>query len=241
MEQPKIAIILPTLNEEEAIGKLIAEIPTQQLRQEGYLVQIVIADNNSTDQTRTIAERNKATVIIEPRRGKGFAVEAGLKSVEADFIFILDADYTYPPVHIIEMLKLLKDSHAVIGTRLKGRREKESIPLVNLIGNYILSFIATVVYQRRVSDVCTGYWGLRGEVVRNLSLKARGFELEVRLFGELTRRGYTIAELPINYRRRIGGHPKLRPIKDGIKIARILVAGRFNRLDDNCNIFHGDG
>ena len=241
MEQPKIAIILPTLNEEEAIGKLIKEIPTQQLEQEGYLVQVVIADNNSTDRTRAIAEQNNATVIIEPRRGKGFAVAAGLKSVEADFIFILDADYTYPPVYIPEMVKLLKNNHAVAGTRLKGSREKEALPLLNLIGNHLLSLLATVVYQRRVSDVCTGYWGLKGDVVRNLRLKAKGFELEVRLFGELTRRGYTIAELPIYYRRRIGGRPKLRPLKDGIKIAWTLLNGRFNRLDDNCSIFHDDG
>jgi dolichol-phosphate mannosyltransferase len=241
MEQPKIAVILPALNEEEALGKLIAEMPTQQLEQEGYLVQIVIADNNSTDQTRTIAEQNNATVIIEPRRGKGFAVEAGLKSVEADFIFILDADYTYPPVHILDMLKLLQNNHVVTGSRLKGRREKEAIPLFNLIGNYLLSLLATVVYQRRVSDVCTGYWGLRGDVVRNLSLKATGFELEVRLFSELIRRGYTIAELPIYYRRRIGGRPKLRPVKDGIKIAWTLLTGRFNRLDDGLDILHDDG
>jgi len=120
MEQPKIAIILPTLNEEEAIGKLIEEMPIKQLEQEGYLVTLVIADNNSTDQTRTIAKQHNATVIIEPRRGKGFAVEAGLKSVTADYIFILDADYTYPPAHIPEMLELLKNNHAVIGTRLKA-------------------------------------------------------------------------------------------------------------------------
>ena len=128
-----------------------------------------------------------------------------------------------------------------IGTRLKGKREKESIPLFNLIGNYFLSLLASAVYQRLVSDVCTGYWGLRGEVIRNLSLKARGFELEIRLFGELTRRGYSITELPIVYRRRIGGHPKLRPIKDGIKIAWILLAGRFSRLNNSHDIFHDNG
>jgi len=138
------------------------------------------------------------------------------------------------------MLKLLKNNHAVTGTRLKGKREKEAIPLLNLIGNHLLSWMATVVYQRRVSDVCTGYWGLKSDVVRNLRLKATGFELEIRLFSELTRRGFTIAELPIYYRRRIGGHPKLRPLKDGIKIAWILLTGRFNRLDDSRDVSHDD-
>jgi glycosyltransferase involved in cell wall biosynthesis len=92
MSQPKISIILPTLNEEETIGKVIDEISRQALEQAGYAVQVLVVDGNSTDRTKQIAEQKGAGVIVEPRKGKGVAVTTALSSVEADFIFMLDAD-----------------------------------------------------------------------------------------------------------------------------------------------------
>lgn len=226
MSQPKISIILPALNEEQTIGNVIDEIPKQALEQAGYVVRVLVVDGNSTDRTRQIAEQKGATVIVEPRKGKGVAVRTALSSVDADFIFMLDADYTYPATYIPEMLKLLSHNHAVIGSRLKGEREKGAMSRLNAVGNHLLSLIATVLYQRRISDVCTGCWGLNGEAVKGLSLRATGFELEAELFSALSRKGYSIAELPIYYRRR-PSPPKLSSLKDGIKIGWTLITRRF--------------
>ena len=231
MNKPKISIILPTLNEEETIGKVIDEIPRSALEQAGYVVHVLVVDGNSTDSTRQIAEQKGATVMIEPRKGKGTAVTAALKSVDGDFIFTLDGDYTYPATYIPEMLALLGNNPVVIGSRLKGKREKGAMSRLNTLGNHILSLIATVLYQRRISDVCTGYWGFRAEVLKDLGLIATGFELEAELFSQLTSKGYSIAEIPIYYRRR-AGHPKLNPLKDGVKIAWRLVNKRIRRLVD---------
>jgi len=228
MSQPKISIILPTLNEEETIGKVIDEIPQQALEQAGYAVQVLVVDGNSTDRTRQIAEQKRASVIVEPRKGKGVAVTTALSSVEADFIFMLDADYTYPSSYIPDMLKRLANHHAVIGSRLKGQRERGAMSRLNLTGNYLLSLLATVLYQRKISDVCTGFWGFRTEVVKSLRLRATAFDLEAELFSQLARKGYSIAELPIYYRRR-ATRPKLRPLRDGIKIGWALITRRFRR------------
>ena len=228
MSQLKISIILPTLNEEETIGKVIDEIPRQALEQAGYAVQVLVVDGNSTDRTRQIAEQKGASVIVEPRKGKGVAVTTALSSVEADFIFMLDADYTYPASYIPDMLKLLANHHAVIGSRLKGQRERGAMSRLNLTGNYLLSLLATALYRRKISDVCTGFWGFRTEVVKSLRLRATTFDLEAEMFSQLARKGYSIAELPIYYRRRVT-RPKLRPLRDGIKIGWALITKRFRR------------
>lgn len=219
------------MNEEETIGKVIDEIPRRALEQAGYAVQVLVVDGNSTDRTRQIAEQKGASVIVEPREGKGIAVTTALSSVDADFIFMLDADYTYPPSYIPDMLQLLTHHHVVIGSRLKGHRERGAMSRLNLIGNRLLSLMATALYQRKISDVCTGYWGFKNEVVEALRLRATAFDLEVELFSQLARKGYSIAELPIYYRRR-ASRPKLRPLRDGIKIGWTLITKRFRRLTD---------
>ncbi len=224
----QISIILPAFNEEEAIGKVIDEI--NALEQAEHTVQVLVVDNNSTDRTRQIAEQKGATVIVEPRQGKGAAISAALNSIDAEFIFLLDADYTYPATYIPDMVKLLSRHHAIIGSRLKGHREEGAISRLNLIGNRLLSLLATVVYQKKISDVCSGCWGFKAQVVRGLGLRATGFELEAELFSRLARTGYSIAELPIFYRRR-ASRPKLSPLRDGIRVGWTLITGRFHRLN----------
>ncbi|MFC1968109.1 glycosyltransferase family 2 protein [Chloroflexota bacterium] len=231
MSQPKILIVLPAFNEEATIGKVIDEIPKSDLEQAGYKVEVLVVDNNSTDRTRRIAYQKGATIIVELRKGKGRAVITALNSVNADFIFMLDTDYTYPANRIPDMLKLLNHHHAVIGSRIKGQREKHAMSWLNLIGNRFLSLLASMLYQRRVSDVCSGYWGFKAEVIEKLRLRAVGFELEAELFSQLARRGYSIAELPILYRRRVN-RPKLSPLRDGFRIGRVLIAKRFSKLTD---------
>lgn len=229
MSQPEILIILPTLNEEQTIGRVIDEIPRFSLEGEGYKVRLLVVDGNSTDRTREIAREKGASVTVERRRGKGIAVSQALSSAEADYIFMLDADYTYPAGYIPDMLELLGSHQAVIGSRMRGRREKGAMSRLNLVGNYLLSLIATVFYGRRVSDVCSGFWGFRGEVIKNLSLRATAFDLEAEIFSQLTKRGYSIAEIPVDYRRRLSP-PKLRSLRDGTRIGWALITRRFRRL-----------
>ncbi len=232
MKEHIICIILPTLNEELTIASVIDEIPRHVLQEEGYRVDIVVVDGRSSDRTRQIAHEKGARVILEPRRGKGRAVRTALKLVKADYIFMLDADYTYPATYICDMLRFLQGgSPVVIGSRLSGRREKGAMRRLNLIGNYLLTLMANILYQTRITDLCTGYWGLRAEVIPNLHLSSDGFQFEAELFTQLARKGYHIAQLPIYYRRR-ATESKLNPIKDGFRIGWILITKRLHRLAD---------
>jgi len=227
VSQPRICVIIPALNEEETIGMVIDDIPRQAVEAKGYEVEVLVVDNGSTDRTGQIAGDRGARVVVEPRLGKGRAMRTALMLAKADFIFMLDGDYTYPPGYITEMLDLLVETYpVVIGSRLKGQLEKGSMSQLNVIGNRLLTLMANILYRTRVSDVCTGYWGLRGEVIPKLKLSANGFDFEAELFSQVTKNGYQIGEVPVHYRRR-KTPPKLRSLADGVKIGWALIMKRF--------------
>ncbi len=224
----KISIIIPTLNEEHGIEKTINAIPREELEAMGYQVHVLVVDSNSEDRTVKKAHSAGAEVIFEPKRGKGIAFRTALKSVDAKFIFMLDGDYSYPPEYIPEMLKMLSYNDAVIGTRLNRYREKGSISRLHLVGNYLLSMFASLLYMRRINDINSGYWGFRSMVVKQLNLTATRFDLEAELFISLAQKGCSIAEVPICYRRSVSSS-KLNAFRDGIKISWMLIKKRFYR------------
>lgn len=228
MKEKEICIIIPTLNEEASIGKVIDEVPRKTLEDLGYIVDVVVVDGISTDHTVKIAKEKGATVILEERRGKARAIRTALEKVKADYIFMLDGDYTYSPTHIPAMIDVLKTYPVVIGSRLKGQREKGALKKINLVGNLFLTAFANILYGTRISDVCTGYWGFRREVIQNLILTSDGFQLEAELLIQVSKMGYKIGEIPILYRCR-AGKAKLSGIKDGIKIARFLFSKRVRK------------
>jgi dolichol-phosphate mannosyltransferase len=227
MTSKDICIILPTLNEEQAIGKVITEIPRSELEKMGYSVDILVVDGNSTDRTMQIAREMGARTLIEKRKGKGRAVRTALEETQAKYIFMMDGDYTYPATYIPAMIQVLKDYPVVVGSRLKGARQKGALRMMNLIGNYSLTCLAKILYKTQISDLCTGYWGFRGEAIKSLNLTTEGFQLEAELLTQIVKRGYKIGEIPILYRTR-PGKAKLSVIKDGVKIAWLLVSRRFH-------------
>jgi dolichol-phosphate mannosyltransferase len=227
VKENRVAIILPALNEALTIGRVLDEMPKPALEQDGYQVEIVVVDSNSNDETAQIARDKGARILVEPRRGKAIAVRTALASIEADFVFLLDADYTYPATYIPEMLRILRSGcPVVIGSRLRGWREKGAIRRLNLVGNILLTRLANILYGTRISDLCTGYWGMRQEVIPELELRASGFQLEAELLTQLAKKGYAIAEVPIFYRRR-PSKAKINRIRDGVRIAWLLVSRRF--------------
>ena len=229
MKNRNVSIILPARNEKPTIGKVIDEIPKEELQKIGYSIEIVVVDSNSTDGTGRAAEEKGVKVIVEPVKGKGRAVRTAFKSVSGNFIFILDADYTYPATYIVRMLEVLQEGHdVVIGSRLRGQIREGAMSRMNLLGNRFLTFLANILYGTRISDLCTGYWGFTRRVIEDIELDAKGFELEANMFAEIVKKGYSIAEVPILYRRR-RTPPKLDSLKDGLIIGWTLLTMKFRR------------
>ncbi len=229
LRKPTLLVVIPALNEVSTIGLVLDEIPYAALAERGYDVRAIVIDNGSTDGTTEEAVRRGAQVIFEPQRGKGLAVRRAFREVTADYLFLLDGDATYPPVHILEMLAVLENGvDVVLGSRLSGTRAPGSISRFNVLGNRLLTLFARVLFRTRTTDLCTGFWGFRGTVPRSLNLTARGFNIEAEMFAEVVRRGYRFGEVPITYRRR-STLTKLRAVRDGWRIGRMLLKKRFER------------
>ncbi|MEM2948406.1 MAG: glycosyltransferase family 2 protein [Candidatus Anstonellales archaeon] len=215
----KIAILLPTYNEEESIGEMIRKI-----RGVSKKYEIFVVDSESKDRTVEIARKMGARVIVVKGRGKGRAVGVAFKKINADFLVMMDADGTYPADRIPEFLEKLKECDVVIGSRFAGRIEEGAMKIVNKIGNILLTVLAKVLYGRKITDVCSGMWGFRREAYKGMNITAPHFELEADLFSEAANKKMKICEIPIVYRRR-GGSTKLR-VRDGLRIAWWLVKKR---------------
>ncbi len=214
-------IVLPAHNEELAIGGVIDEI-----RNTVSNVDILVVDNNSTDKTATIARNKGIRVIFEPKTGKGNAFRAGIANTKADLIIMMDADFTYPAYYIPEIQVMLKHYPIVIGSRLRGWCQPGSITRLNTFGNRGLCLLASILYGTKISDMCTGYWGFRRNILHSMNLKIEDFLLEAELFSEAALHKYPIAEIPIHYCRRKGVTKLSNSVHVGWDIAVYLCRKR---------------
>ncbi|MDP3066317.1 MAG: mannosyltransferase, partial [Methanobacteriaceae archaeon] len=133
---------------------------------------------------------------------------------------------TYDPKDAQKLLTPLMENQAdiVLGSRLQGKRENGSISIINLLGNHLLSFFASFLYSN-VSDVCTGYWAFKKEVIDKLLLEgidSDGFDLEAEMFSKVSKNNFRVLEVPIHYKNRLDA-PKLNSVNDGVKIFMRLL------------------
>jgi len=196
-----VTIVIPTLNEEEAIGPVIDE-----LKGFGWN-NILVVDGNSDDATRTIAASKGAKVVVQEGRGKADAIKTAVKHVATPYVVVMDGDYTYPAKHIAELLEKAvgEGLDEVIGARRRGR---EHIPLVNRFGNWVITKAFNLLFATHLSDVCSGMYLVRTDVLREVRFEAKGFSVEVEIAAHVASTTRRIDEIPIEYRRRIG-RPKL--------------------------------
>mgnify|MGYP001772706528 CR=1 FL=1 len=196
-----LTIVIPTLDEEAAIGLVIEE-----LKSLGW-TNILVVDGNSRDCTREIAESMGARVVLQKGKGKADAVRTAVKHVETPYILVMDGDYTYPAKHIAQLLEKMEkeDLDEVIGVRKKGR---ENIPLLNRFGNWIITKTFNLLFGTRLSDVCSGMYLVRTDLLREVEFEMKGFSIEVEIAAQIASTARRIGEVPIEYRRRVG-KPKL--------------------------------
>jgi len=196
----RVSVIIPTHNEAEAIGRVLADIPAD------IVTEVLVVDSNSTDGTPEIATRMGARVIEEPRRGYGRACLTGLAAANSpDVIVFLDGDYSDRPSELPLLLAPIIDGHAdiVVGSRLQGQPSAGAMPWHQAFGNRLAAGLIRLLYGLEISDLGPFRAG-RGDVLCALALEETtyGWAVEMILKGALAR--YRVVEVPVSYYPRIG-------------------------------------
>ena len=218
-----VEVIIPTLNEEQAIGELIDSISKLDL---GLKTSILVIDGGSTDNTLEICKKKKnVKVSVQKQRGKGNAMREAVDQSDADIVVFIDGDGTYSPSDMGSLIEPLLQgkSDMVVGSRVLGKREKGSIVRVNSIGNKVFNRTINFAMKSSITDSLSGYRALFRKTFKELVLFSASFEIEVEMTVEALARGLRILEVPISYGVRKGSVTKLHPLNDGARIARTLV------------------
>ena len=227
-----LTILLPTLNEVDALPAVVDNLPLEELSAAGWAPRILVADGRSTDGTADKARELGLEVIIQgPAAGKGFGMrEAFARFLESgdDTLVMLVADGTYNPREMTLLLNRLShpEYDVVIGRRLRGLIKPGAMSRFNWIGNHILTWAAVALYRVFISDVCTGYWAFKRKAIEEMELNSVAFEIEAEMFASCSNRGLRISEVPISYSPRVGDS-KLGSVGDGTRILRKLLVRRF--------------
>lgn len=221
-----ISVVIAALNEEEGIGQTLGEL--QKIL--GY-PHLLVVDGNSVDRTIEIAKNMGADVLLQEGKGKGAAMFQGIKKVNhgSRYIVFTDADYTYPAEYIPKMIEVMDHDcniGMVIGNRFDGKNN-QSKRLTNpfYLGNKLLALAHNVMNGVKLGDPLSGLRVVRAEILESWKLKSKGFDVETELNFLVEREGYQIAEIPIDYRSRLG-EKKLK-VYHGLGIMRRILAEAF--------------
>jgi len=243
----KLSIIMPVYNERNTLEEIVSRVRDVDLTvnrdSSNRLLpgpvtlarEIVIVDDGSTDGTREILDRWRAEaasdmciVFHERNGGKGAALRTGFERASGDIFVIQDADLEYDPRDYVKLLEPLLEgrSPVIYGSRFSGG-PRSAMSLSHTLGNKLLTVFTNLLFGTSLSDMETCYKCFRRDVIANMSLRSRRFEIEPELTAKILKRGYTIFEVPISYNGRNFHEGKKISWQDGFSAVRTLLKYRF--------------
>lgn len=230
-----LSVMIPVYNEANTLAAVIDRVRAVPV-QEGVRKEIIVVDDGSTDGTGSILsdldDDDDIRVVRHPEnRGKGAAVRTALEHATGEWALIQDADLEYAPEDYPALIApFLRDPSisVVFGSRFQGRIEGMMLP--NFIANKLLTWFTNLLFNSRITDLCTGYKLYRTDIVRAIPLVRDGFDLEHELTAKLLKKGCRIVDVPITYQGRgVSAGKKVRWTDFFINV-KTLLKYRFSRL-----------
>lgn len=200
----KIDVIIPAYNEEKSIGSVISDIPSDLVR------EVIVCNNNSTDNTRDVAIEYGAFVLDENRKGYGSACLKGMdyiaqKDIKPDIVVFLDGDYSDHPDEMPALIQpiLEQDMDMVIGSRALGTLERGAMQPQQIFGNWLATNLIRLLYGYEFTDLGP-FRAIKYESLLSLEMADPDFGWTVEMQVKAAKQKMKCTEVPVKYRRRIG-------------------------------------
>lgn len=228
--QPTIVVIIPALNEEDSIGKVVNEIPKDNV------LAILVCNNGSSDQTEEVAKKAGAIVLNEPKPGYGWACLKGMDyvskmEIKPDIIVFIDGDYSDYPAELTNVVAPIihQQIDLVIGSRALGAKEKGSMTFPQRFGNWLATRLMRVFYRVRYTDLGP-FRAIKYSKLCQLNMqdKTYGWTIEMQL--KAAKHKLTYTEVPVNYKKRIGVSKVSGTIKGTIMAGYKIIFAIFKYL-----------
>lgn len=223
----RISVVIPCFNEEHGLRHVLERMPS-------YVDEVVVVDNNSTDDTARVAQELGARVIFEARKGYGNAYQAGLPAATGDIIATVDGDGTYPADAIAPIIDDMLDRGLdFISASRFPLRDRRAMRGRNVLGNKVLTYTFRLLYGRWIADSQSGMWVFRRSCLRHIRPTQPGmaFSEEIKIEA-IQAPGLRFGEHHIDYYERIG-ETKLYTWRDGLLNLAFLARRRFGRLPEH--------
>ncbi len=198
-----IDVLIPAYNEESSLPLVLADLPRPPVR------RIIVADNNSTDQTASKARDGGAIVVPAPRQGYGSACLAGLDFLRRhdppDIVVFIDGDYSDHPDELPRVIAPIVEDRAdlVIGSRILGQRQAGALLPQARAGNVVACTLIRLLYRHRYTDLGP-FRAIRWTALERLAMSDHNFGWTAEMQVKALRSGLRVSEVPVSYRRRIG-------------------------------------
>ena len=210
--EKNITVVIPTLNEEEAIGKVLNELQSLGFK------NIVVVDGYSTDRTLEIANQYGVKTISQHGKGKTGALKTAIEHIETPYLLVMDGDYTYDASCINRFIQHLDCYDEIIGARIAD--DTNPMSFLHIYGNKIITKLFNNLMGTSLSDLCSGMYVVRTKALQSIDLSTTGFDVEAEIAAQIASLG-RITEVPINYRSRLGKQ-KLSTWRHGYKIVKSI-------------------
>jgi glycosyltransferase involved in cell wall biosynthesis len=195
----RIGVVIPALDEEEAIAHVIADIPD-------WVDEIIVADNGSCDRTAEIAEHAGARIVHESERGYGAACQAGIRALKgADIVVFLDGDYSDHPGEMVALVDPIAESRAnfVVGSRVTGDAARGALTPQQRFGNWLSCLLIRRLWGVAYTDLGP-FRAIRRDALAGLNMTDRTYGWTVEMQIKAAKAGLKYLEVPVSYRPRIG-------------------------------------
>jgi glycosyltransferase involved in cell wall biosynthesis len=222
-----LSVIVPAYNEQKTIGTLLYAIVNALPNTH----EVIIVDDGSTDKTAEIADEfsriyTQVRVIrFNKNRGKTAALKEGFAASSGDIVIVQDADLEYDPEDVPGLIEpiLTGKADVVYGSRFLVRRAARVLYFRHYLANRLLTFLSNLLTDMNFSDIETGYKVFRGEIIRNMVIKSKGFGFEIEVTAKIAKMGYRIYEVPISYHGRTYLEGKKIGFWDGVAALYYIV------------------